>query len=527
MKSIKCWPKKKHYEQGQKQKAINFFRIQGRPLRQAAWVLAVSTSTLNGWNQGFDENMKPLKVADNRGKASKVTIAIVRRVCEKAKRLKQQAKRIRLKQFTKALEKEDAIYLSAKTVNEILIANDLAAAQSRKKRPRFYQSLRQRIPNGLLSLDGSEFTIWLDNRAFTFNLELAVDVGSFTHTAFSIADTETTKEVIRVLEAHRQKWGSPLGIVCDHGSANLSQDAMDYTQAQGIELVAAGPANPKGNGTDEGAFSQMKKALGIIRLDMSSSKALAKSVLNALVSVYVYMRNRLCLHNKDLMPIEQMTMPVSQSQRNVELQQLKEHQKAKTNSEEEQLKLDHLQWVIDHFGFEPESDVLKRAQYTIKAFELEAIGETQKAFVKAVNRKPQRCNLSYFFGILRNIQKERDEQVIRQYCRQRYNYLRMLETQRKQNTEQKPASIDDIISMIEKAVTKKSRIVKELAIRKVGEWTRELMKNYSYMEPLKKKLSDALGKLNHLNFEQKQNAWELIEQFMKPESEQKSVTLSS
>ncbi len=471
--------------------------------------------------------MKPLKVADNRGKASKVTIAIVRRVCEKAKRLKQQAKRIRLKQFTKALEKEDGIYLSAKTVNEILIANDLSAAQSRKKRPRFYQSLCQRIPNGLLSLDGSKFTVWLDKMPFTFNLELAVDVSSFTHTAFSIADTETTDEVIGVLEAHRRKWGTPLGIVCDHGSANLSEDAIDYIQAQGIELVAAGPANPKGNGTDEGAFSQMKKALGVIRLDISSPKALAKSVLQALVCVYVYMRNRLCLHNKDLLPIEQMAMPVSQQQRHAELQRLKKHQKAKTGNQQDQLKLDHLQWVIDHFELEPEPEVLRRAQYSIKAFELEAIGEAQKAFVKATNRKPDRRNLSYFFGILKNIQKQRDEQAIRQYCRQRYNYQRMLEMQRTLNSEQKPASIDDIISMLEKAVTKKSRIVKELAIRKVGEWTQELVPNYSYLGSLKKKISDALGKLNHLNFEQKQKAWELIEQFLKTESEQKSVTLSS
>lgn len=489
-------------------------------------MLAVSASTLNGWNQGFDQNMKPLKVADNRGKASKVSLAIVRRVCEKAKRLKQQAKRIQLKQFTKALEKEDGIYLSAKTVNEILIANDLSAAHSRKKRPRFYQSLCQRIPNGLLSLDGSEFTVWLDKMPFTFNLELAVDVGSFTHTAFSIADTETTDELIGVLETHRRKWGSPLGIVCDHGSANLSENAMDYIQTQGIELVAAGPGNPKGNGTDEGAFSQMKKALGVIRLDISSPKALAKSVLQALVCVYVYMRNRLCLHNKDVMPIEQMEMPISEKQRHAELQRLKEYQKARTDSQQDQLKLDHLQWVIDHFELEPEPGVLKRAQYSIKAFELEAIGETQKAFVKATNRKPDRRNLSYFFGILKNIQKQRDEQAIRQYCRQRYNYQRMLEMQRTLNSEQKTASIDDIISMLEKAVTKKPRIVKELAIRKVGEWTQELVPNHSYIGSLKKKLSDALGKLTHLNFEQKQKAWELLEQFLKPESRQKSVTLS-
>ena len=97
----------------------------------------------------------------------------------------------------------------------------------------------------------------------------------------------------------------------------------------------------------------------------------------------------------------------------------------------------------------------------------------------------------------------------------------------KQDAQQQPASIDDIISMLEKAVTKKSRIVKELAIRKVREWTLELVNHYSYMGSLKKKLSDALGKLNHLNLEQKQKAWELIEQFLNPKSAEESVTLSS
>lgn len=189
-------------------------------------------------------------------------------VCEKASGLIQRAKRIRLKQFTGKLKKEDGIELSSKTVNEILIANDLAAAQRRKKRLKFFKSLCQKIPNGLLSLDGSDFIIWIDKMPFTFNVELAVDVSSFTHTAFSIADTKTSREVISVLEAHRHKWGTPIGIVCDHGKANLSEGAKHYINMHGIELVPAGPYNPKGNGTDEGAFSQMKKAPGTIHIDI-------------------------------------------------------------------------------------------------------------------------------------------------------------------------------------------------------------------------------------------------------------------
>jgi transposase len=145
-------------------------------LREAAWVLAVSTSTLSGWNQSFDQNMKALKIPDKRGKASKVRLEIVQRVCRKAQQLKDQAKRIRIKQFTENLKKEDAIELSSKTVNEILIAYDLAAAQSRKKRPQFYQSLCQRIPNGLLSLDRSQFSVWIDIEPFTFNVEFRIRI---------------------------------------------------------------------------------------------------------------------------------------------------------------------------------------------------------------------------------------------------------------------------------------------------------------------------------------------------------------
>jgi len=301
-------------------------------LREAARVLALSVSTLSFWNQGFDEQMKPLKIPDNRGKASKVTAEIVRGVCLRAKQLKDRAKRIRIKQFTESLKK-DAIDLSSKTVNEILIANGLACAQSRKKRPKFYQSLCQRVPNGLISLDGSEFSVWIDHVAHTFNVELAVDVASFNHTAFSIAEAETARQVIEVLESHRQKWGTPIGMVCDSGSANLSEDVKRYMDGHGIELVPVGPGNAKGNGTDEGAFSQMKKALGVICLDMSSLKVLAKSVLNALISVYVYMRNRLCLQGRKTTPGEQMASAVTLQQRDTERHRLKEYKKKKESTE--------------------------------------------------------------------------------------------------------------------------------------------------------------------------------------------------
>ena len=489
-------------------------------------MLSVSFSTLSNWNGGFDKKMSPLIVPENRGKAGKVTVEIVKMVIDKAKQMKKHGKAIRIKRFTKTLIEEDQIILSSKKVKEILIANDLFGARTRQKRPKFYQSLRQRIPNGLLSIDGSEFTVRMEDTVFKFNVELGVDVGTFAHTAFSIADTETTREVINVLSSHIKNWGTPVGVLCDSGSANLSEDTQGYIKDMGMELVPVGPGNPKGNGTDEGAFSQMKKVLGDIRLNLSSPKALAKSFLEALISVYIKMRNRLCVHDQKVSPEQRMATAVSGDQRDFERQRLKAHKKTKRPCEKDQPKLDRLHWVIDHFGLHVEPEAKNRAERTIRFYDLEAIAKTELAFMSAINRKTNRKNLSYFFGILRNIQQQRDDAARKQYCRERYNYQMLLDMQRRENAQQDPVTIDDVMAMLEKAVTEKVRFIKDLATRKAREWTQELMKGYKYLGTLKKKFSDALGKLNHLSLEEKQKAWELIEQFLVLETTEKSVTHS-
>jgi transposase InsO family protein len=331
-------------------------------------------SALGSWDKGFDENLKPLVVVPvNRGKAAKVTVEVVRCIVEKAKEDKARGKRIRLKQFAADLKSIAGIDLGAKTVEQILIANDIYKARTRKNWPRFYQSLCRKIPNGLVSLDGSDGSdviVWLGDVPCRFNVELAVDVVTFAQTAFGIAETETAEQVIEVLDSHRTSWGLPIGVLYDHGSANISGQVQRYLNDLGIEPVPAGPGSPKGNGADEGAFSQMKKALGTIRLDISSSKALARSVLDALVFVYVYMRNRL------------------------------------------------------------------------------PVGGT--AFLKATSRKADRRNLPYFFGILKNIQPQRDDEAKAQYYRERYNYQVMLNLDRQKNAQPPAPSIKNIIEMLGK-----------------------------------------------------------------------------
>ena len=238
----------------------------------------------------FDEQLKAMHMPDRRGKASKITPALVRRVVNAAQLEKDKRKRLRIKSFTRKLT-EQGIVLSSKTVADILIANDLYKLRVKTRRPLFYQSLRQSIPNSLVSVDGKEFKVVIGNEIHTFNLELSVDVKSFMHSGFSVADTETTAEFVKVIESHCAQWGKPLALVTDHGSANLSSHAQAYLRKIDIEILPAGPANPKGTGTVESAFSGMEKLIGTILLDTSAPRALAKGVLEKIISVYVAMRN--------------------------------------------------------------------------------------------------------------------------------------------------------------------------------------------------------------------------------------------
>jgi hypothetical protein len=355
-------------------------------------------STLSEWNQIFDDRMNLVILPDSRGKATKVSAEIVRGVVKAARELKAKGRRLRIKSFTKELKAKHKIVLSAKKVAEILIANGLYKAVTRKRRPRFYQRLRQSIPNGLISADGSEFTVWIDGIQYKFNLELCVDVESFYHGGFSVSDTETTEELIKVIEEHKELCGSPLGLVCDCGSGNLSDRAKDYLKENDIEILPAGPGNPKGNGTSEGAFSEMKKVIGVINLKASSPRELAKMILEKIVSIYIIMRNRLARVGDKKSPQETIKTPVSEEQRRHEKARQK-NLKKKQEDPSRQAKLDRIDWIINYHGLLLDEATLNRARKTIVTYDFEAITKSEEAFITAIRRNQQRCNLAYFFGI--------------------------------------------------------------------------------------------------------------------------------
>jgi hypothetical protein len=488
--------------------------------------MMIPMSTLNSWNNEFDDNMHPIIVPDKRGKAGKVTLNMVRDIVKIAKLYKAEGNRIRLKDFTRMLTVEKDIALSSKTVGDILTANDLRSPQTRRKKPAFYQRLRQEIPNGLVSIDGSEIKVHIDDQVIKLNLEMAVDTNSFAHTAFSISAHENSDEFIKVLKDHCRQWGTPIGLVCDSGSANLSDASMDFLNSQGIKPVPAGPGNPKGNGTIEGAFSQLKKVVGSIHIDTSSPKALAKSILHTIVSVYIEMRNKLPLVRQAKNPAECMTDPVSDNYRDQVKQKLQNRINIKTDSNEDQDKLDLLHCLIKNMGIHADAAGISRAKKTIVFYNMKAILESERAFVKAVNRKRERLSLPYFFGILRRIQQEQDDEVYKRQCQERYNFNQMRKQMKDQEAQRKPkpSTVQDVLNILLNAVKAPAKYLKDVALRRAKEWTIELIKSIKYVGTLRKKFEGALIEMTHLSVEQKNRIWEYLTGFLNLKSSGKSVT---
>jgi transposase InsO family protein len=503
---------------------VSYLRNSPFPIRMTAWALKMSIATLSGWDKLFDPNLVPYKRPEKRGKSRKVTIEIVRSVVTKAKEIQAEGGRIRIKQFCRRVREELKIDLGRKTVQEILIANDLYASATRIRRPRFYRNICRRIPNSLLSLDGSEFVVTIDGKPYTFNLELGVDVGSFCHTGFDIRRTETAQAVIAVLERHRRNYGLPLGVLFDHGSANLSNEVAKWLQKHGVEKVPVGPGNPKGNGTDEGAFSQLKNVFGSLKVETFSPEQLGKDILNMLVSVYIKMRNQLLLRRSSRTPETIMETGSSAQERQHDKESILAHKESKIPSDEEQKNLDCLYTVIKQHDLLLDDASMKRAELTIKQYSLSAIQKTERAFIEAVNRKPDRKNIAYFFGILKNIQQEEDDQIYKDYCREKYEYLRMLNDERQEQKRQSSKPTIALVVEMALSTTGQSETVQDIAKRKCSEWLTAIFDTAKYGAAVKKRIQEQIGTMGNLTVSNKEAVWEWIAPLLNVNAERGSVT---
>ncbi len=121
--------------------------------------------------------------------------------------------------------------------------------------------------------------------------------------------------------------------------------------------------------------------------------------------------------------------------------------------------------------------------------------------------------MSYFFGILKNIQQELDDAQYHEYCREKYYYKSLLESERRQREDaekQSKPSFNVIVGLASAAINVSGSIQKVVRDR-CKTWLDTHLKSSKYLGPVKKKIQDAIGELTEFDTRTKEEIWDWIE----------------
>jgi hypothetical protein len=226
-----------------------------------------------------------------------------------------------------------------------------------------------------------------------------------------------------------------------------------------------------------------------------------------MAGLYVRMRNRLPTGRQGTScPEAQMNEPLSAAQREAAKARYRRHRERKRNRSDPswERKRERLEWVIRYHHLEVDEPSRQRGEKSIVHYELEAITESEEAFLVAIRRDAQRATLSYFFGILNRIQRQKDTERYQAYCRQRYAYHRMLEREREEQEEQSQRlTVETAVAQLCAAVSSPLQPLRDLAMKQGRRMLHSLKAHYRYLGVLRKKITEALGAVPELTAAQR------------------------
>jgi len=211
----------------------------------------------------------------------------------------------------------------------------------------------------------------------------------------------------------------------------------------------------------------MKNVIGPIILDMSSRRALARSVLNKIIEVYITMRNRTSRLGESMTP----EMAITRKMTEEEQQLYRERYRARRRK--------------TRIRNDRSSGIGLTGSSVIMAWRLiNTLWIGRASALLAMTSRPstnQRQLLSrrsggiradafflIFLGILNRIQKDLDIETHQAYCHKRYHYEEMCKKERQQQeTSEEIITVDDLIEMVEEAVTTSTGFIRDFCLKQV------------------------------------------------------------
>jgi transposase InsO family protein len=413
--------RKRHLPAEAKALCVRLLREFGKELseKEIATVIGVPLSNLRRWAKEADSNGNFPERPERRGKHRRATPEDVQRVLETYKNLE---KSMTLEEFTEHLR---TLYperpLDRRTITRILQRAELLKPESRKESDPYHEPFQVYFPGAQVSIDATELKIAFKSEpAETIRLkqELAIDIATGAIVGEAVGREETQEGVERVLVKAHKECQTVLSVLSDNGTANRAQSVTAHIESESeIGQIFSFPYHPQTNGHLEGLFGQFKRLVEDIELDDSSREKLARSVLAVILTIFIHFHNyspRARLNG--LSPVEYLRRYVPRPEEiKAAREGLKKQQERSRALREKHprlrdpLYLALIQRVLELHRFDLP---IERAARALLNYDRQVIESASNALYVQSKRDgfdERKRTFAYFFGIVRNKQKQVDD----------------------------------------------------------------------------------------------------------------------
>ena len=88
----------------------------------------------------------------------------------------------------------------------------------------------------------------------------------------------------------------------------------------------------------------------------------------------------------------------------------------------------------------------------------------------------------------------------------------------------KPSTIQDVLSILEKAFNAPAKYIRQMALRRAGKWIDDIINSYHYTGTLRKKFEKSLSEMSQITLSVKEKIWAYVDMLLKQKTKEKSVT---
>ena len=261
--------------------------------------------------------------------------------------------------------------------------------------------------------DGTLVPVQVDDKVFTFNVEMNVDAYSDAFLGADVSDAEDSDAVIETARDAGEESGTlPIAILLDNKPCNHTDDVK--AELSDTLLIRSTPYRAQNKGHIEGGFGLLKPTLDGLFLNASSCRNLARSFLRSLVITWGRTINHRPRRDRgdrsrvDLLTDEPTPEQIEQARTALQ-ERLRKQQKARETeaARQDPVVRKTIDEAYEHLGLEdPDGhELTATARYP-----LEAVVEAVAIFKgrQRASTLPEGVDARYLRGIARNIAEERE-----------------------------------------------------------------------------------------------------------------------